>query len=136
MSSLNALALSFLHPHPLSRKQLPRILGAGRALQRTHGLLVHSPCPCYLGVKENETYGEQTTLESNDRSEWDRLAALTTLASTVMPSNTPSVRVVVRLPWDRSENAEPDPPRVCNAYFPISLTNKFISSDRMDTGKG
>lgn len=29
-----------------------------------------------------------------------------------MPQNTPSVRVIVRLPWNRPENAEPDPPHV------------------------
>lgn len=79
---------------------------------------MHSLCPRHL---DNPYRDEQHWDPKNDR-----LAALAILALTVMPVNTPSVRVIVRLPWDRPEGAEPDPPHVRSTTFRFYLPVNFL----------
>ncbi|KAF9450166.1 hypothetical protein P691DRAFT_665889 [Macrolepiota fuliginosa MF-IS2] len=53
-----------------------------------------------------------------------------------MPSNTPSVRVVVRLPWNRPENAEPDPPYIEWTPEKADILWKVIEKSRSSDSGG
>ncbi|KAF7775815.1 hypothetical protein Agabi119p4_4208 [Agaricus bisporus var. burnettii] len=53
-----------------------------------------------------------------------------------MPQNTPSVRVVVRLPWNRPENAEPDPPHIEWTQEKADILWKVIEKSRSSDSSG